>query len=353
MPLLDRIKFDGVGNNADWIVYKMQLEDIAWGSQLIVGMGQEAIFVKGGNAQDIFTPGTYTLESGNLPLLRGLQKMPFGGQTPFSAEVIFVNRVNNLGAKWGTSSPVNVEDPKYGLLLGLRAFGQFGIKISDSRLFVNQLVGTMKLDSGYNHELILQQYNSIINTRVKTILMTFLSKKGISFLQVAEYYEELSSLIYNALYPDFENYGLELVNFLVESVSPPKEQYEQLRKYKEELALGEGFYGKRRSFDVLEGLANSPAGAMVGAGIGFGAGMYATPLVANPINQLAQNINTTTITTQQGNTLVCPSCQNAVENGSQFCRFCGQKLQQERYCSNCGKKLEADAKFCSGCGKQV
>ena len=90
MPILDRIKFDGVGSNDDWIIYKMELENIAWGSQLIVGMGQEAIFIKGGQTQDIFTPGTYTLESGNLPLLRKLVEMPFGGKTPFSAEIVFI-----------------------------------------------------------------------------------------------------------------------------------------------------------------------------------------------------------------------------------------------------------------------
>ena len=277
MPILDRIKFDGVGNNESWIVYKMDLENIAWGSQLIVGMGQEAIFIKSGKAQDIFTPGTYTLKSGNLPLLRGLMSLPFGGKTPFSAEVVFINKTNNLGFKWGTNSPINMEDPKYGILLGLRAFGQFGVKIADSRLFVNQLIGTIKLDSGFNHNLIWQQFNSLINTRLKTMLMKFLNEKQISFLQIAEYYEELSRMAFGVLQQDFDNSGLDLINFFVESISPPKEQYEKLRQYKEELSLGERFYDKRRSFDVLEGLASSPI-----------AGIYTAPSLTSIPNLISQ-----------------------------------------------------------------
>ena len=239
-------------------------------------------------------------------------------------------------------------------MLGLRAFGQCGIKIYDSRLFLNKLIGTMQLDSGFNHNLILQQFNSIINTKIKNLLMNFLTQKGISFLDVASHYEEISRLALEKLEHDFEVYGLELVNFFVESISPPKEQYAKLRQYKEELALGEGFYGKRRSFDVLEGLAQAPAGGMIAAGLGFGAGMYAAPSVGGVFGQLAQNINTTTTTASSQNSgdIVCPSCNQTVEAGSQFCRFCGQPLPQEKFCVGCGKKLPADAKFCSGCGRR-
>lgn len=346
MPILDRIKFDGVGNNESWIVYKSNFENIAWGSQLIVGMGQEAIFVKGGRVQDVFTSGTYTLKSGNLPLLRGIMNLPFGGNTPFSAEVIFVNRSSNLGLKWGTSSPINVEDPKYHVLLGLRAFGQFGIRLKDSHRFLNQLIGTVQLDSGFNHSLILQQFNAIINTKFKTLLMRFLNENQISFLQIAAHYEDISRMAFNALESDFDNSGLELINFLVESVSPPKEQYEHLRSQIEQRALGDEFYNRRRSFDVLENLASSPMAGMA-------AGIYAAPIGAS-LGQLSQNINTgiTQSNPQSNNIVICPNCQKNVEAGSKFCSFCGQPLPQKKFCSGCGKQLDADAIFCSACGRR-
>lgn len=348
MPILDRIKFDGVGNNENWLVYKMKPENIAWGSQLIVGTGQEALFIKGGRVLDVFTSGTYTLRSGNLPLLRELMSLPFGGQSPFSAEIVFINTTSNLGLKWGTNSPINVEDPKYGLIIGLRAFGQFGIKVVDTRLFMSQLIGTIQLDSGFNHNIIMQQFNSLINTRLKTMLMKFVSQNQISFLQIAEYYEQLSSDALRILRGDFSNSGLELINFFIESVSPPKNEYEKLRVSKEELALGERFYDKRRTFDVLEAVAGSPMG-----------GIYAAPVMGNYFGQLSQNASSNSGTSQssQGDSsseagVKCPSCQNTVEVGSKFCRFCGKPIPQKKFCTACGKQLDADAQFCSNCGKK-
>ena len=347
MPILDRIKFDGTDNNESWILYKSKLDNIAWGSQLIVGMGQEALFIKGGKVQDIFTSGTYTLKSGNLPLLRGLMDLPFGGNTPFSAEVVFVNKSSNLDLKWGTSSPINVEDPKYHILLGLRAFGQFGVRLKDSHRFLSQLIGTVQLDSGFNHNLILQQFNAIINTKFKTLLMKFLNENQVSFLQVAAYYEDISRLAFNALESDFDNSGLELINFLVESVSPPKDQYEHLRSQIEQRALGDEFYNRKRSFDVLENLASSPMTGMV-------AGIYAAPPLGTALGQLSQNVNTGIVppNPQNNNTVTCPNCQNNVQAGSKFCSFCGQPLPQKKFCSGCGKQLDSDALFCSSCGRR-
>ena len=348
MAVFNRIKFDGTGNLNDWVIYKPDLENIVWGSQLIVGIGQEAVFIKGGVVHDIFTSGTYTLETGNLPLLRKFIEAPFGGSTPFSAEIVYVNRAQNLSIKWGTSSPINMEDPKYGLLLGLRAFGQYGIKIVDSRLLLNKLVGTIPLDSGSNHNIVVQQFNSLINSKIKSLLMKFMVKNKLSFLDVAAYYDDLSSSGFDILKEDFYDYGIELVNFIVESVSPPRDQYEQLRKYKEELSLGEGFYTKRRSFDVYEGLAESSAGGIVAAGFGLnGANFF-----ASGINQLGQNLSTNTVPAQNiaQNMMKCPSCNNDVAQGSKFCNHCGSQLQQVKFCTSCGNKLNLQDKFCSVCG---
>lgn len=212
--------------------------------------------------------------------------MPFGGKTPFTAEIVFVNRTDNLNLKWGTSSPVTYEDPKYGLILDLRSFGRFGVQIFDSRLFFNRFIGSMRLDSGYNHNFIINQFLSTINTKYKTFLMRFLQDNHISYFDLPACYEDISRLAKETLASDFASYGIHLLNFMVESVTPPKEQYARLRQYKEELSLGSDFYAKRRSFDILEGAANSSVGSMVGMGMGLGAGMYAFSAAAGPVEKL-------------------------------------------------------------------
>ena len=142
MAIIDVVKFDGL-KNRDWIIYKHYAEDLSTSTQLIVGEGQVAVFVKGGRICDAFGPGKFKLSTENLPILRSLIKMPFGGRTPFTAEIYYINTTTKLDINWGTSDPVALIDPKYHIRLHIRAFGQIGLKIRDYVLFLQELIGTM------------------------------------------------------------------------------------------------------------------------------------------------------------------------------------------------------------------
>lgn len=96
MAIIDRIKYDGNPNGSQWLIYKCPSEQFVLGSQLIVNQGQEALFFKGGEALDLFGPGTHTLSTGNLPILNKLVNLPFGGKTPFTAEIYYINKTSNL-----------------------------------------------------------------------------------------------------------------------------------------------------------------------------------------------------------------------------------------------------------------
>ena len=105
MAFIDVVRFDGL-RSRDWLIYKYPSEELVLGTQLIVQEGQVALFVKSGMVADVFYPGTYTLATENLPLLKGLVNLPFGGKTPFSAEVYFLNTTVRLDVNWGTIDPV-------------------------------------------------------------------------------------------------------------------------------------------------------------------------------------------------------------------------------------------------------
>jgi len=140
MALIDRVKYDGPANV---LVWRYPPDDLSFGTQVIVNQSQEAVLFKGGQALDVLGPGTHTLETANIPLLRGFIKMPFGGQTPFAAEIYYVNKTTNLDVKWGTNNPIPILDPKFNVFLPVRAFGQFGVQVADSKLFVVQIAGTL------------------------------------------------------------------------------------------------------------------------------------------------------------------------------------------------------------------
>lgn len=337
MRIFDRIKFDGVGNNESWLAYKPKIENIVLGSQLIVGMGQEAIFIKGGRAQDIFTAGTYTLQTGNLPLLGNIVGRAFGGNTPFTAEIVFVNITNNLSLKWGTTSTINKEDPRYGLLLNLRAHGKFSVKVDDTRNFVNQLVGTVPLGSGLNDEMIWNKFSSSIITKFKSQLDKLITDKKISFLDIATYYSELSESTLQELKQSFKDCGLELVNFLVEDVSPPPEQYADLRRRKEEIALGEDVYNRHKVLEIAEKTNNQEMGKIIAQSV-FG-------------NRTSNSSTPPPPPSNNSDEISCPHCHRNIKSDSKFCRFCGYELPREKFCSHCGTSLPLDAAFCSHCGR--
>lgn len=137
MALIDRLKYDFP---PDVLVYKWPSEDLTLGAQLIVNESQEAIFFKGGKALDLFGPGTHTLSSANLPLLQKLINLPLGGKTPFAAEVYFVNKTVAFAQDWGTKAPIMLLDPRYRVTIPLRGYGQYAVRVENSREFVVHVV---------------------------------------------------------------------------------------------------------------------------------------------------------------------------------------------------------------------
>ena len=132
MAVAEVVKYNG---GPDVFAWKYPEDELGTWTQLIVSESQEAVLFKGGKALDVFQSGRHTLETENIPLLNQILKLPFGGRSPFSAEVWFVNKMNSLDIKWGTSSPIQIQDPKYHVFIPVRSFGQFGIRVENAKQF--------------------------------------------------------------------------------------------------------------------------------------------------------------------------------------------------------------------------
>ena len=127
----------------DTIVHRFERyqNEIKNGAKLIVREGQTAVFVSEGQLADVFKPGTYTLNTKNLPILATLKGWKYGFNSPFKAEVYFVNTRLFTDEKWGTKNPVMLSDERFGLT-EIRAFGTYSFRISDAGNFVVNVVGT-------------------------------------------------------------------------------------------------------------------------------------------------------------------------------------------------------------------
>ena len=357
-PLINRIKYDGPQNGSQWLVYKYPNEEFVLGSQLIVNRSQEALFFKGGEALDLFGAGTHTLQTGNLPLLNKLVNIPFGGNTPFTAEVYYINKSSKLNMNWGTPNPFPIEDPKYGLLLSIRAHGTYGIRINDTRLFVTELIGAVPRGATIGFEFIAKYFNGLLESKIKRVISQYMIEKKISFLEVTGYLDSISKDCEKSLKDEFDRFGAEIVNFFIETIAPPKDEYEKLRQYKEELSLGSDFYTQRRSLDIMEKLSeNNGAGGMasVGAGLGMGFG------IANQAGGMFQNIGGAMNIAPNGNSAnsvsekknICPSCGASNPENQKFCGTCGKEIVNGIKCPACGKVNPIGQKFCGDCGAKL
>ena len=213
MAIVDVLKFH---SDASIFAWKYPNSALATWSQLIVNEAQEAILIKNGQIADVFGPGRYVLSTDNIPVLQSIINLPFGKKSPFSAEVWFINRAFALDVKWGTSTPIQVQDPKYGVFVPMRAFGQFGIQIEDSRRFLTKLVGTMPF---FNTKTLTDYFKGLYVTRVKDRLSSCLVKSKISILEINSHLDQISSELESQLRNEFAEYGIRVASFYVNDIS--------------------------------------------------------------------------------------------------------------------------------------
>jgi membrane protease subunit (stomatin/prohibitin family) len=330
--------------------------DITWGSQLVVKESQSAIFFREGRALDVFGPGTHTLTTNNVPLLNGIvEKFITGGDTPFNAEVFFVNQKVFTDLKWGTPQPIDLEDAKMGVV-SLRAFGVFAIRVENPKLFVNDLVGTK---SFYRTE----ELNEYMKKRITMNLTDLISNAYNSYFEIRKSTEALASALKIRVKEDFDKYGIELKDFIIESIKGSEEDEKTMNAFREAKrldAVDQDKYMKRQTADAILKMADQKGGGAGGpmqAGLGLGMGMMlpqmmqqamqpgggapqAAPMAPQPAAASAQAM------------MACPKCQTQVPATAKFCNGCGAQLGFMT-CSKCQGQVPVGSKFCLNCGNSM
>jgi len=319
------------------------------GAQLVVRESESAVFFRDGKGLDVFGPGRHTLTTMNLPLLTKLLALPFGGKSPFRCEVLFVNMKVFTDMKWGTRNPVAFRDSEFGLVR-LRAYGNFTMRITQPLLFVNTIVATKGVFttegiSGYLRDVIVSRLNDFLGEHMKSIL------------DLPQNFDELSVVAKVRLKEDFAKYGMELIDFFVNEITPPDE----VQKIIDE-RTGMGVVGDMNKFlkyEAAKAIGQFGTGAAAGGGAGGSAAGTAAAGVGTIFGvglggmipgMLYQAVKDGTDAEKQGYVL-CPKCHSQVPLNARFCNNCGTQLVVGNKCAHCGKDLPPEAKFCPVCGK--
>ncbi len=274
--LIDIVEW--LDDSRDTLVYRFERmnNEIKYGAKLVVRESQAAVFVDQGKVADVFQPGLYTLNTQNIPILATLRGWKYGFESPFKAEVYFVNTRQFTDQKWGTANPIMLRDAEFGPLR-LRAYGTYAFRASDPAAVIREIAGT---EGRFTTDGITEQLRNFI----LTCFSDALGEAKIPALDLASNYEELSSLIASKIKPPFKTYGLDLTAFLIENVSLPPEVEAALDKRTSMGVIGDmGKFTQFQTATAIGDAAKNPAGGGMAQGMGIGAGFAMANQMAGAI----------------------------------------------------------------------
>ena len=356
MGIFDAIKtqfievIEWLDDSGNTMLYRFPVhgQEIKNGAQLIVRESQAAVFVYQGQIADEFGPGRYTVDGGNTPILSKLGAWMYGFNSPFKAEVYFVNTKQFTDLKWGTSNPVMMRDADFGMVR-LRAFGIYSVRVSDPQAFIKEVAGT-------NAHFVTEDIQGQLKRTLVSGFSDALAESKIAALDLASNYDELSKFTRVKLNEDFTGYGLELIKFVIENISLPAEVETAMDKRTSMGVIGDvGRYAQFQAADAMRDAAQNPSGgASTGAGLGagFAIGNAMAGAMTNAMNQ-SQNQSQSNA---GGAQTKCPKCGAGNLANAKFCSECGGQMaatEQTVACAKCGAQMPSGAKFCNECGTKV
>lgn len=332
---------EAVDGSADEMVRRVPSSgsgEFKLGAQVIVRESQTGVFFRDGKSYDAFGPGRHTLSTLNMPLLGERIAERVFGESPFKAEVYFVNHKVFLNIKWGTRDPIAYRDTQLSLVR-LRAHGEMAVRVSDPVLFVNKVVGTQgvyttKDIQGFLKSLVLSSLAQTVGAVLESIF------------DLPVRYDELATATKVRVFDEFAAYGTELVDFIIESITPPDDVQTRIDERSGMAAVGDlDRYLRYKGALALGEAASTPGGAGgaldAAAGLGLGMSVMRSAQEATaPAASVAGGIPAT---------VACSSCAHQVAAGSKFCPECGASLVAN-LCTKCQQPLTENAKFCAGCG---
>lgn len=291
MGLLNKLKaefidiIEWLDPSNDIIVHRFERyqNEIKMGAKLTVRESQVAVFINEGQIADVYQPGMYTLNTENMPILSTLKGWKYGFNSPFKAEVYFVNTRKFLDNKWGTPNPVMLRDPEFGPVR-IRAFGVYEFRVKDAATFIKDIVGT---DGSFTTEQVTNQLRNIIVTRFTDAI----AESKIPVLDMASNYNEVSDIVGKVIVAEYSEYGLDMTKFLISNISLPPNVEEALDKRSSMGIIGDmSKFTQYQTATAIGDMANNPGegGGMMGGGMGMGMGFAMAGQMANAMNPQQQ-----------------------------------------------------------------
>ena len=272
--------------------------------------------------------------------------LKYGFESPFKADVYFVNTRQFAGFRWGTANPILMRDQELGVVR-LRAFGSFAFRVTDAPKFFWEIAGT-------NPHVTTEEAQAKLRSLVVSIFSDTLANARIPVLDLSTKYLELSRITMDYARQSFGDVGLMLSGFTVENISLTEDVEKHVDKRSSMNVVGDlDKYTKFQMADSIPDAMANPGGmASMGAGFALGAEIAkalggslvsSTPAAITPIPSGSAS---------PASAIICANCNANLPTGAAFCSNCGQKITPS-FCMKCGEAVMVGAKFCLKCGEQL
>ncbi|GHV79479.1 membrane protein [Spirochaetia bacterium] len=377
MAFIDVVEWENATNDVfAWKFGQNKNNNLSTATQLIVRESQEAVFFHQGQIIGKFGPGKHTLNTENIPLLRNLFGIPFGGKNPFTAEVWFVNKAAPLTINWKTDT-MRFRDPEYGQMVPLMAEGRYGLKVQDAERFLVQLVAAL---TSFTSADLTNHFIGPLIAKTKSTIIGFMSANQVGITTISARLDDLSKFIEQPLKEFWEPYGMLLTGFFITSVdldtstADGKKIADAMSDQSAQNIAGYTWQQKQ-GFGVADHALTQGgdmgilgAAAMTGM---FGGGGGMGQALMQPNTQQGGGFQQGAAPVQGRKEVFCAQCAKKFPSTSKFCPSCGHQytpcprcgsdnLPTSRRCVSCGTELAAQAQggggmgdACSRCGSPV
>ena len=269
----DVIKNSGPG---ELLLWRQPEEDFNTNSTLIVMPGEEAIFINGGNIKQVFTSGTYKLNTNNYPFISRLRNAFSGGISTFNCVVYFVRKAVSMEIYWGTDSPIQVRDPIFQIACDVQARGSYKVSIEDSAKFLTLMIG--------NNVFLTTQaeltnfFRSQFLMHIKSNLAKAIKNSGEELIGINAQQDLIAGELSKIIAGVFDEYGIYLQVFSIESIdvvdNENRQKLEDAISSKGVMGILGDNWERQKQYELMGGAVSNPGGlAGAGAGLGMGMGM--------------------------------------------------------------------------------
>src|SRR5450759_3992542 len=352
------------------IVFKWPDQNIRKFARAIVEPDAAAVFMSQGQVMGSLLAGRHTLDAQELPFL-GMFVDWASGSNAFKAEIYFVGIRDFPSFRFGGRLD-EVQDPQTGLIVTLRAFGEYALRVVDAPKLILNLVGTVDVTSNDAvTSWVAQQLLKVTRTTITTQLMS----GAWPILGLSMHSPEIEVQAMQAANAELADYGISITRLGNVDVNLDDDDNARLKKLAGDTAysrLAGGFLQAAQAEAMQgagEGMAQGGAAVtpmFLGAGFGMANQMMQPPAQATPPPPPGPGFAgggqgftappppapapapAPQDAAPPAGTTECGNCHSHVRAGAKFCDSCGTPMQ--KHCTNCNADLSATAKFCAECG---